>query len=372
MTRHKANLETNPWVLLAAFVVLAGLLFGVLRVASASGGDDHATDAAATTGLTATSSSSASPSSAPPAPPTTPAPLKPRTVSPAVLRQRLMARLRAQARAKVLASRLTTTGPLGTVTAPKGGPVSGTITTSVANIPNTRADRAWYGSVHALIAPAPDFVTLNEVYKHPTSGIEAAAPGYTCYRVEEPDHDFGGAGPSMNNVVCWRSDRWEQVAGGRYKVVNDDNGYLRGKPFVWDRYAMWSILRRKSDGAIVSLASLHMPTNPVIYPQQHGHPGMSRVRKYDLGMNAVIGMVDQLEHYGPVLVGGDMNSHPSQGPWTAAAHFGRAGYTYAKDTGVMYLFYRSPASVVAKRQIHIVSDHPAIITTLAMNGSGPS
>lgn len=365
MTEHRADLEHNPWILLGAFGTIAMLLVVLLKL-TGSGGDQQALDTTPTgSASTVTATDGTIPSAgstvAAPAVITPSAPIRPdRAV------QRL--RDRVQAVDKVL----TTSGPLGTISVPAGGPVTGSITTSVANIPNTHANGAWYGSIHALIAPSPDFVTLNEVYKHSSAGIEAAAPGYTCYRVETPDPTRGGPGPSMNNVVLWRTDRWDQLAGGRFKAVNDDNGFLMGKPFVWDRYAMWSILKRKSDGAIVSLVSLHMPTNPVIYPQQHGHPGISRVAKYNQGMIAVVGMVNQLKRYGPVLLGGDMNSHPSQGGWTAAAHMGADGFTYTKDTGVMYLFYQSPATVIAKRQIHIVSDHPAIITTLAMNGSGPS
>lgn len=368
MTQHRADLEHSPWILLGSFAGVAVLLFALLKLTGATT-DPQAVNASATTGtpgpaVVATDGPSPTPSPAVVA--VHPKIIKAKApISPDRSIQRLRARVQAADRV------LTTTGPLGTISVPGGGPVAGDVTVSTANIPNTHADAAWYGSIHALIAPSPDFVTLNEVYKHPTTGIEAAAPGYTCFRVETEDTSPGGGGQSMNNVVLWRTDRWDQLDGGRMKIVDNDRGILRHKPFLWDRFAVWSILKRKSDGAVVSLISVHMPTNPFTTATVPGFPRGARIAKYAGGMDALVGIVDQLQHYGPVIVGGDMNSHPGQGAWTAAAKMGAQGYTYAKDTGVMYDFYKAPATLLAKRQIHIVSDHPAIITTLAMNGAGP-
>lgn len=264
---------------------------------------------------------------------------------------------------------LTTEGVLGEVTAPLGVPMTGDVSVSVANIPNTRADANWASSVGALIAGAPDFVTLNEVFKHSNEGIEAVAPGYTVHRASGPDTSPGAAGQSQNNALLYRTDEWTMRAGGMVRVVDDDRGYLRGKAFLWDRFAVWSVLQN-DEGNVVSLISTHMPTNPGRYPAQPGG-GMSRVQRYSEGMDTLVAMVDQLERYGPVLVGGDMNSHPDQGSWTAAAKLGAAGYTFTKDQGVMYLFADDDTSVVSTRQIRIVSDHPALLTTLSMNGLGP-
>ena len=49
-----------------------------------------------------------------------------------------------------------------------------------------------------------------------------------------------------------------------------------------------------------------------------------------------------------------------------------AGFKYAKDRGVMYLFYPSGAQMVGFREVPVASDHPALITTLDMNGQGPT
>ena len=57
-------------------------------------------------------------------------------------------------------------------------------------------------------------------------------------------------------------------------------------------------------------------------------------------MDVLVNTVRVLAAHGPVLVGGDMNSHHSQGAWTAAAKMTAAGYDYVKDRGVMHLFFQ--------------------------------
>ena len=129
---------------------------------------------------------------------------------------------------------------------------------------------------------------------------------------------------------------------------------------------------QRADGAIVSVVSTHLMTNPGKYPSQPGRPFESRIQRYQGGMDVLQSTVAGLAHYGPVLIGGDMNSHPRQGPWTAAARLTAAGFAYAKDSGVMYLFYPHRATLAGSRQVAVDSDHPAILTTVDMNGQGPS
>lgn len=257
---------------------------------------------------------------------------------------------------------------LRSVEAPVGKPVTGTVSTAVANIPNRTSTGGFNSAIRTLVSGSPDFVMLNEVSKHSTESIKALAPGYDAYRDEQPDRTQGGAGQSMNNVVMWRDEVWTLVDAGRIKVVNDDRGYLRNKPFTWDRYATWTMLQRK-DGAIISVISTHMPTNPARYPKQPGGGGLSRVARYGMGMDVLVDSINVLAKHGPVIVGGDMNSHPTQGSWTAAAKMSAAGFSYAKDRGVMYLFYQRGVTLESHRQVGIASDHPAIVSTLSMNGA---
>ncbi|HET9420174.1 MAG TPA: endonuclease/exonuclease/phosphatase family protein [Nocardioides sp.] len=245
-------------------------------------------------------------------------------------------------------------------------PASGSVTASVANLPNRTSPAGFASSLRSLTADGSDFVMLNEVSRRSIDGIRSAAPGYDAWRDPAPDRSTGGS-QSMNNVVMWRSDRWSLVDSARVKVVDDDRGYLHGHAFTWDRYATWAMLER-DDGAIVSVVSTHMPTNPGKYPRQPGNPSMSRVERYSRGMDTLVATVQQLAQHGPVLVGGDMNSHHSQGAWTAAAKMTRAGYRYVKDRGVMHLFYPSGADVARHRQLGVASDHPAIVTTLVLEG----
>ena len=66
-----------------------------------------------------------------------------------------------------------------------------------------------------------------------------------------------------------------------------------------------------------------------------------------------------------------MNTHGREGPWTAQARLTGAGYGFAKDRAVMYVFYPAAADVVSHRQVRVSSDHPAIVTTMDLTGTGP-
>jgi len=249
--------------------------------------------------------------------------------------------------------------------------VEGTISASVANLPNRTSDGGFASSIQALTGDGQDFVMLNEVSRRSVAGIQSLVPGYGAYRDPQADPSTGGV-QSMNNIVMWRVDRWNLVDAGRVKLVDNDTGFLNRQAFTWDRYATWATLQRKEDGAIVSVVSTHMPTNPGKYPRQHGRPAMSRVEMYGRGMDVLVTTVRELALHGPVLVGGDMNSHDGQGAWTAADKMAAAGFNYVKDRGVMYLFYQDTVQPVSTREIGVASDHPAIITALDMSGQGPS
>jgi endonuclease/exonuclease/phosphatase (EEP) superfamily protein YafD len=261
-------------------------------------------------------------------------------------------------------------GELPTMKAPVGRSMQGKITTAVANLPNRTTAGRFASSLRLLTAGRPDFVTLNEVSGRSIATLRAAAAGYDAYRDPTRDVTLGGT-QSLNNVVMWRTDKWRLLDGGRVKLVDDDRGYRGRRPFTWDRYATWTVLRR-IDGAVLSVVSTHMMTNPAKFPRQHGSPRLTRVQQYGRGMDILTRLVRSLATRGPVLVGGDMNSHLSQGGWTAPAKLTRAGYAYAKNRGVLYLFHQRRLTQVASRQVHVASDHPALITTLALNRQGPA
>lgn len=235
---------------------------------------------------------------------------------------------------------------------------------AVANIPNRTSAGNFTRSMGLLTAAEPDFITLNEIGGRSVAGLLAAAPGYAVYRGGAKLTEPGAPSQSTNNAVLWDSERYALVAQGRIQVVNDDRGYLHGKKFMWDRYATWVTLRNLVDGRLTSVIATHMPTNPALYPKQWGNPPLTRVELYSLGMDKLVTLVNQLAGQGRVLLGGDMNSHPNQGSWTAASKMGSAGYAYSKDRGVMYLFHSLEATVPSSRQVPINSDHPALITTL--------
>ncbi|NYI47873.1 hypothetical protein BJ993_005019 [Nocardioides aromaticivorans] len=258
--------------------------------------------------------------------------------------------------------------PTGNAATP-GGPVNGTVLVANANI---KLRSGATPGIRALAGPSPDFITLNEVEDVPLSQMRAAAPGYDAYREKQPA-DRNDAGQAMGSAIMWRSDTWTMLDGGRVKIVDDDHTVFKGKNKLWDRFAAWGIFQR-SDGAVVSVIATHHMTNAYRFPRQWGNPSMSRAEQYGLGMDYLIDLVGVLAPYGPVLVGGDMNSHPNDGPNAAAPRMAAAGYRYTKDSGVIYNFYAAPVKVtktweISRAAVH--SDHPALFTRMAMNGAGP-
>lgn len=257
------------------------------------------------------------------------------------------------------------------IAATPGGPVDGEVVIANANIKLPSSAAPGIGSIASA---APDFITLNEVGDVPPPQMEAAAPGYRAYREPSVDDTDGGASQSLNNVIMWRTDTWTWQTGGRIKIVDNDQGFIHGHQFLWDRYATWSVFNR-GDGAVVSVIATHHMTNVYKSPQQWGNPPMSRAEQYDLGMDYLIQLADILRSYGPVFVGGDMNSHEGDGPATAAIRMSAVGYQHTKDSGVIYNFYAAPAEVLKTWQMSaaaVHSDHPALFTRMAMNGAGPS
>lgn len=225
--------------------------------------------------------------------------------------------------------------------------------------------------IRALADRSPDFITLNEVEDVPLAQMRSAAPGYDAYRDQRPATG-DPARQSMGSAIMWRSETWSRLDGGRVKIVDNDHVVFGGKNKLWDRYAIWGVFQR-SDGAVVSVIATHHMTNVYRFPRQWGEPSMTRAEQYGLGMDHLTHLVDTLALYGSVLVGGDMNSHPRDGPNAAAPRMTAAGYRYTKGSGVMYNFYPAAGRVtktwqIGKAAVH--SDHPALFTRLDLNGAG--
>lgn len=258
------------------------------------------------------------------------------------------------------------------IKASPGGPVSGHVLVANANI-KTRA--GFTPGVRALTGPSPDFITLSEVGDVPISQMRSSAPGYDAYRdpavVRAPDAGEGGLG----NAIMWRTDTWKMLDGGRVRITLDDHVIFKGHNKIWGRWAAWGVFQR-TDGAVVSVIATHLMTNPFRYPnQQWGDQPFTRAEQYGQGMDYLVQLASILSAYGPVFVGGDMNSHPGEGPNSAVEKMQAAGYRYTKDSGVIYNFYASPVQVdrtweISKAAVH--SDHPALFTGMSMNGAGPS
>ena len=260
-------------------------------------------------------------------------------------------------------------GDIASVNAPIGPPVNGQVRVAAANLPARYGGIGGFNrSMGTLLRSVPDVILLNEVGHVPLGAMSRR--GYQGYRSGEPAPGPGG-NQARNVAVMWNAKKWQKLDAGRIKLVDDDRAFLHGRKFVHDRFATWIVMRRKSDGAIVSAVSTHMMTNPAKFPRQWGNRSMARTQRYARGMDILNGLVSTLQAHGPVVIGGDFNAHPGQGPWTPVAKLGQKGFNYAKDRGVMYTFYPRSARKVGAAQVRVSSDHPALVTTLDMKGSGP-
>ncbi|GAW54793.1 endonuclease/exonuclease/phosphatase family protein [Nocardioides sp. PD653] len=257
------------------------------------------------------------------------------------------------------------------INATPGGPVNGSILIANANI---KLRSGATPGIKALAKPSPDFITLNEVGDVPLSQMRAAAPGYDAYRDPTPVHTQDGGTRSLDNALMWRTDKWKMLDGGRVRIAQDDHVIFKGHKKDWGRWAIWGVFQR-TDGAIVSVISSHQMTNPFRWHHtQWGNQPFTRATQYGQGMDYLTELTSKLSAYGPVFLGGDMNSHPGEGPNSAAAKMQAAGYSYTKDSGVIYNFYARPVTVaktweISKAAVH--SDHPALFTRMKMNGAGP-
>lgn len=246
----------------------------------------------------------------------------------------------------------------------------GQVSIAQANIPPRSGERRFRRGIRQLVANGPDFVTLNEQFNHSVEAITRVAEGYGGFRVAKVPRGKGGR-EALSTVVLWRADAWSLVAGGRIRLVNDDRNRHAGRIRVWDRYATWATLRSRASREVVSVVSVHHMTNPAKY----GPRKVKRQRAYRVGMNRLVRLAGRLDNRGPVLMGGDFNTHAGQRqPWTAVTKMSRAGYRW-HATGVDFVFYPASRGLQLTQRCTVrpargVSDHPFLVARVALNATG--
>jgi endonuclease/exonuclease/phosphatase family metal-dependent hydrolase len=264
-------------------------------------------------------------------------------------------------------------GDLGVIDGPVGGPVNGQVGVALANIPNRSGLDGFRASMPSVLSTKPDFVTLNEISGRSIAEMEAAAPGYSAFR--EAPSTGPGANQSTGNAVLWKHDVWTKRNAGRVKIVEDDQAIFNGHPVTWDRFATWALLERKSDGAVVSIIAVHHMTNPHKFPLQHGTPPLTRAQQYGQGMDILLQLANSLATHGPVLIGGDMNSHSTYTnlSWSAVAKMSAAGYGWHNHS-VDFVFFPQYQGVKLDEGWTgpMASDHQWVAARLDMNGAGPT
>jgi len=268
-------------------------------------------------------------------------------------------------------------GDLGEIDGPVGRPVNGKIGVAAANIPDRSRLGGFRASMPRVLSTNPDFVTLNEVSDRSLAQIEGAAPGYSAYRDTQMPSGLNRLQQkqAMSDVVMWKSDTWTKRNGGRVQIVDDDKTYYKGRAVTWANFATWALLERKSDGAVVSVISVHHQINPHKFPRQHGNPPLTRQQQYGQGMDILLKLANSLATHGPVLVAGDMNSHDEYAdlPWSAVSKMKAAGYGWYNHS-VDFAFFPRYQGVELDRGWtgRMVSDHQWVAARLNMNGAGPT
>ncbi|MEP9382902.1 NlpC/P60 family protein [Nocardioides cheoyonin] len=269
-------------------------------------------------------------------------------------------------------------GALPTVHAATGTPYVGKVRMAVANLPTTHHGAGSLptvpGSLRSMTRRHPDFIALNEITAAGARFLSAHAPGYDAYKDPVSATRHGNSRNSLENAVMWDARRWSLVDAGRFEYVADDLVVFKGRPVDWNRYAIWTVLRNHGTGRQIVVIATHNMTNPQKQRRTHGdYAWPSRIAQYAAGMRLLRQLITRLSVYGPVLLAGDMNVHPSQGGWSAPDQLARAGYSFAYDRSVIYQFFPRTARLLGTSLVPVSSDHPhALVTTLVLRSTAES
>ncbi|GAB3868554.1 hypothetical protein GCM10028801_44670 [Nocardioides maradonensis] len=253
-----------------------------------------------------------------------------------------------------------------------GGAASGTVTMVQANLPSKRGYTSkGPAGIRKIVTAHPDFITLNEQTHRTVRSLTTAVTGYDGWRDPTGDPQGDAGGSAMENIVMWNSTTWTNVGAGRERLITKqmENGHIRS------RYATWVVLQsRTGTGSRIVVVATHLPVNPQGLGG-HGAVIGGRAASYGQGMANLTALTSRLAAYGPVLVGGDFNNHPSQTQtWAAVPQMTAAGYSYTDSptSGIDYVFYPRQAQVVSHRNLAAgaTSDHPFYnVTTLNLDGA---
>jgi len=268
-------------------------------------------------------------------------------------------------------------GVLPVVHAAAMTPYVGKVRMAVANLPTTHRGAGSLptvpGSLRAMTRAHPDFIALNEVTDANSRFLSGHAPGYDAYKDPMSATRHGNSRNSLENAVMWDAHRWSLVDAGRFEYVKDDLVVFKGRPVDWNRYATWTILRNRANGRQIVVIATHNMTNPQKQRRTHGdYAWPSRIAQYAAGMRLLRQLVAQLSAYGPVLLAGDMNVHPSQGAWSAPDQLAQAGYSFTYDHAVIYQFFPRTARVLGTSLVPVSSDHPHALETTLLLRSAPT
>jgi endonuclease/exonuclease/phosphatase (EEP) superfamily protein YafD len=236
-----------------------------------------------------------------------------------------------------------------------------------ANLRSPQSDRTFRQDAAEVLAQKPDLITYNEVAFREDSYL--APEGYALWRQQERYQ--------RHTPVAWRTDMWNVVDKGTRRISNYQKKPPGKTTLLGLRYANWVRLE-SIDGRTLSLVSTHVA--PPFKDARGNWIDLLRpsVRRVNL-------LVQELNSFGPVLVGGDFNVNYRSGryPRDLLAE-GRLRPTYdllgtSFPTGdhhggtIDYVFVRGKGQLQADwhRPVELNSDHDAVVAGFSWTTDAP-
>jgi endonuclease/exonuclease/phosphatase family metal-dependent hydrolase len=240
------------------------------------------------------------------------------------------------------------------------------ITVVQANLRSPQSAAKFQQDAAEVFAQDPDLITYNEVSFRGDGFL--APEGYALWRTE--GHYTG------HNPVAWRTDAWQEVAHGTWRISNYQKKPPGKTTLLGLRYANWVTLE-SVDGRRLSLVATHVA--PAFRDGQGRMIDLLRpsVRRLSL-------LVEQLR--GPVLVGGDFNVDYNSARYPrdlldearlkptydlmGGAHF-PTGDHHGATIDYVFVQRKSQLQVDSQRKVELNSDHDAVVAGLSWTTDPP-
>jgi endonuclease/exonuclease/phosphatase (EEP) superfamily protein YafD len=242
------------------------------------------------------------------------------------------------------------------------------ITVVTANLRSPQHYTTFQQDARKVLAQDPDLVMYNEVGFRQDQFL--APDGYELWRLTTNQY-------TKHNAVAWKTDTWREVEHGTRRISNYPTRPPGKSTLLGLRYANWVSLE-SIDGRRLSVVSTHVA--PRFRDRQGNWVDLLRPSVRRVG-----DLVQELNNFGPVLVGGDFNV-PYRGPRYPQDLLNEARLRPTYDllgtsfpTGdhhggtIDYVFARTKGRIQADwhRPVELNSDHDAVVAGFSWTTEAP-